>query len=196
MISESRVKSLRWRLGLKGCLAVDSHGKRGGIALFWDENILIDLLSMGDRYIDVSVRESPSSAPWRATFIYGEPWVEDRHRTWEILQRLKNRSRDPWVVLGDFNEAMWQFEHFSETKRGEKQMENFRNILEECDLHDMGFSGVPWTYDNKKTGNRNVKVRLDRGVATQQWLDRFNNATVYHLTSPCSDHCPLLVQVL
>ena len=63
MISESRVKSLRWRLGLKGCLAVDSHGKRGGIALFWDENILIDLLSMGDRYIDVSVRESPSSAP-------------------------------------------------------------------------------------------------------------------------------------
>ena len=48
MISESRVKSLRWRLGLKGCLAVDSHGKRGGIALFWDENILIDLLSMGE----------------------------------------------------------------------------------------------------------------------------------------------------
>ena len=31
MISESRVKNLRWRLGLKGCLAVDSRGKRGGI---------------------------------------------------------------------------------------------------------------------------------------------------------------------
>ena len=27
MISESRVKSLRWRLGLKGCLAVDSRGQ-------------------------------------------------------------------------------------------------------------------------------------------------------------------------
>lgn len=34
MISESRVKNLRWRLGLKGCLAVDSSGKRGGLALF------------------------------------------------------------------------------------------------------------------------------------------------------------------
>ena len=34
MISESRVKNLRWRLGLKGCLAVDSNGKRGGLALF------------------------------------------------------------------------------------------------------------------------------------------------------------------
>jgi hypothetical protein len=26
MISEGRVKNLRWRLGLKGCLAVDSRG--------------------------------------------------------------------------------------------------------------------------------------------------------------------------
>ena len=137
--------------------------KRGGTALFWDESIIVNLLSMNDRYIDVSLQENPNSPPWRATFIYGEPRVEDRHRTWEILQRLKNRSPLPWVVLGDFNEIMWQFEHFSETKRGEKQMESFRDISEECELHDLGFTGLPCTYDNKKPRNRNVKVRLDRG---------------------------------
>jgi hypothetical protein len=29
MISESRVKQLRWRLGLKGCLGLDSRGMEG-----------------------------------------------------------------------------------------------------------------------------------------------------------------------
>jgi hypothetical protein len=76
-------------------------------------------------------------------------------------------------VVGDFNEAMWQYEHFSETKRGEKQMADFREVLDFCDLKDIGFSGLPWTYDNKKPGNRNVKVCLDRGVATSSCLNRF-----------------------
>jgi hypothetical protein len=86
MISESRFKNLRWRLGLKGCLAVDSRGKCGGLALFLDENIQVDLLESDERYIDVSIREDPLSDPWRATFVYGEPRVEDRHCMWEILQ--------------------------------------------------------------------------------------------------------------
>jgi len=34
IIIENRVKQLRWRLGLKGCLAVDSKAKRGVLALF------------------------------------------------------------------------------------------------------------------------------------------------------------------
>ena len=106
MISESRVKNLRWRLGLKGCLAIDSRGKRGGLALFWDENIHVNLLSINDRYIDVSICDDPTAAPWRATFVYGEPRVEDRHKLWEILQRLKTRCSDPWVVIGDFNETV------------------------------------------------------------------------------------------
>ena len=102
MVSESRVKNLRWRLGLKGCLAVDSKGRRGGVALFWDESIQVHLKSSNDRYIDVSVVDEPNAAPWRATFVYGEPRVEDRHRMWEILQRLKTRSKShgwSWGIL-------------------------------------------------------------------------------------------------
>ena len=75
-------------------------------------------------------------------------------------------------------------------------MADFRDVLEDCGLKDLGFSGLPWTYDNRKSGDRNVKVRLDRGVATQSWTNRFFDASVTHLTSPCSDHCPLLLLVV
>jgi hypothetical protein len=53
---------------------------------------------------------------------------------------------------------MWSFEHFSATPRSESQMAAFRDALEVCGLVDLGFSGVPHTYDNKRSGNANVKV--------------------------------------
>jgi len=145
--------------------------------------------------IDVTVQEDPASPVWRISFFYGEPRVADRHLTWEFMKRIKYRSDMPWVTVGDFNEVMWQFEHFSNSRRGERQMEAFRDMLQFCELHDIGFKGLPWTYDNGLSGRRNVKVRLDRAVATDSWSNLFERAEVEHLVSPCSDHCPLLLQL-
>lgn len=51
--------------------------------------------------------------------MYGEPCVENRHIFWDLLQDLGGVWDGPWMVIGDFNEAMWQHEHFSETPRPE-----------------------------------------------------------------------------
>jgi hypothetical protein len=40
-MSASRSKNLRWKIGLKHSLAVDSDGLSGGIVLFWDESICL-----------------------------------------------------------------------------------------------------------------------------------------------------------
>lgn len=189
------MKLLRWRLGLKGCLARSSIGKSGGIALFWDDTLKVDLITISNKLIDIEVQESPSSTQRRISFIYGEPRAEDRHLTWKLLQRIRLRSDKPWVIMGDFNEAMWQFEHFSETRRNERRMEAFRDVLATCDMHDLGFSGLPWTFDNRQTGRRNVRVRLDRAVANSSWSSLFEDATLDHLVSPCSDHCRILLRI-
>lgn len=93
--------------------------------------------------------------------------------------------------MGDFNEALWQFEHLSVRQRGEGQMLAFRELIQNCDLHDLGFSGVPFTYDNHREGRNNVRVRVDRALADDSWRDIFSESQVVHLTSPCSDHCPV-----
>jgi hypothetical protein len=46
---------------------------------------------------------------------------------------------------------------------------DFREVQSHCDLHDFDFIGVPWTFDNKQKDERNVKVRLDRAVASPAW---------------------------
>jgi len=74
-------------------------------------------------------------------------------------------------------------------------MAAFRDVLADCGLTDLGFVGLPFTYDNGRDGNANVKVRLDRAVAKTRWRDLFNDATLHHLVSSRSDHCPLLLEI-
>uniref|UniRef100_A0A452ZIL0 Endonuclease/exonuclease/phosphatase domain-containing protein n=1 Tax=Aegilops tauschii subsp. strangulata TaxID=200361 RepID=A0A452ZIL0_AEGTS len=70
----------------------------------------------------------------------------------------------------------------------------FRDTLEICGLVDLGFSGVPFTYDNKRSGSVNVRVRLDRAVATNAWRNLFDFASVDHIPSPCSDHVAIFLK--
>jgi hypothetical protein len=74
-------------------------------------------------------------------------------------------------------------------------MMDFRKVLIHCDLHDLGFVGLPWTYKNNQGGQWNVRVRLDGGVANTDWSFLFPNASVSHLLSTSSDHKALLLHL-
>jgi hypothetical protein len=72
------------------------------------------------------------------------------------MENLRVQSDLPWCVLGDFNEVMWSFEQMSKNRRPEQQMLAFRDVLETCGLVDLGFTGYPFTYNNKRSGNNYV----------------------------------------
>lgn len=74
-------------------------------------------------------------------------------------------------------------------------MSIFRDALADCDLTDLGFVGLPYTYDNGREAAANVKVRLDRAVADTGWRDLFGDAKLHHVVSSRSDHYPLLLEV-
>lgn len=121
--------------------------------------------------------------------------MENRHHMRSLLSSLKQVSNLPWMVVGDFNEALWQFEHFSLKPRNEFQMQSFQDVLQTRDLHDLGFSRVPYTCDNRREKRNNVRVRPNRALADEGWRKIFSNAQVLHLTSSRSDHCPILVNL-
>lgn len=75
----------------------------------------VKLWQCSSRFFDLEVQQEPGGPRWRLTFVYGEPRVENRKHVWELLKELYKLSALPWVVMGDFNEAMWAFEHFSES---------------------------------------------------------------------------------
>ena len=113
---------------------------------------------------------------------------------WDSLRRQHGISDLPWMIVEDFNEAMWDYEHLSETPSAPGQMLIFRDALETCGLIDLGFAGYPFTYDNRRARSANVKVRLDRAVATNDWRNLFAFAAVEHIPSPCSDHLVVVLK--
>jgi hypothetical protein len=64
-------------------------------------------------------------------------------------------------------------------------MADFWDVLSFCNVFDLGFTRVPWTFDNKQKGDKNVKVRLDRVVASASWSSRFDHVPV--LLELCQD---------
>jgi hypothetical protein len=86
-------------------------------------------------------------------------------------------------------------EHFGRRERGEWRMAGFREAVDYCGFSDLGYSGLPYTWDNKQEGERNVKVRLDRGLADEKFLDRFAFTEVTHVQTSESDHCALLIEI-
>lgn len=105
------------------------NGLSGGLALFWHESVQVDVKAMDERYIDAYVSAAAGVPPWRLTCVYGKPRTEDRHYMWSLLRDLHHQADMPWAVIGDFIEAMWGFEHFSETPRSASQMIDFRDVL-------------------------------------------------------------------
>ena len=98
------------------------------------------------------------------------------------------------MCIGDFNAILHSIEKLSKRPPKINQMEAFREALEGCQLEDLGFKGYPFTWNNKRLGEANTKLRLDRVVATMEWKNKFQLSSVIHLPPHASDHLPLILQ--
>jgi hypothetical protein len=77
--------------------------------------------------------------------IYGESKSEEKDKTWELLRLLKTKFNLPWIVCGDFNEILFNYEKEGGIPRAEHCMEKFRQALEDFELHDLGYVGDVFT---------------------------------------------------
>jgi hypothetical protein len=98
---------------LNNCFIVDGEGKGGGLALYWHDELKIDILSYTMHHIDTLIWDGEHHVGWWGTFVYGEPQTQERKNMWELLKWIMPCSRAPWMMIRNFNEAMWSFEHFS-----------------------------------------------------------------------------------
>lgn len=112
-----------------------------------------------------------------------------------MLRFLRNESNLPWLCAGDFNEVLHDHEQMGGNDHEEWKMEGFREPVGYCGFTDLAFLDLSYTWDNKREGNNNVKVRLDRALADNGMLDLFGDSFVLHVQTTVSDHCALLIQL-
>jgi len=95
------------------------------------------------------------------------------------------------VVFSDFNEIA----HFNEKLGGREryvgQMREFKECLSRCGLIDLGFAGQRYPWCNRRYGEHRTKLRLDRMVASESWIEKFPEVGVHHFAMSTFDHCLL-----
>ncbi len=160
------------------------------MALFWKKEANIQINNYSDHHIDSIVNAGMENA-WRFTGFYGFAETHRHHESWNLLRLLHQQSSLPWCCVGDFNELTSTDEKLGGVIRSERQMQDFRDAIDYCGFIDLGFVGEPFTWCNNRLGSATIWERLDRGLATAEWLSMFPNASLHHIDNGTSDHCPL-----
>ncbi|KAL9229899.1 hypothetical protein vseg_005316 [Gypsophila vaccaria] len=73
------------------------------------------------------------------------------------------------------------------------EMDEFRAVLDQCGLMDLGYARDPFTWWNKQCEPNDIFERLDRALVTPTWIDIFPTLVVTHLPRETSDHVPIKV---
>ncbi|GAA0138880.1 hypothetical protein LIER_00538 [Lithospermum erythrorhizon] len=112
------------------------------------------------------------------------------------MRIVNSLSNVPTLFMGDFNEVLSGDEHVSQQRqRPAWQMNNFRQVVTDCGLFDVQYVGFQYTWCNTFTSPDSTKVRLDRGLASKCWMDRFPQAKLTHLSTNTSDHLPIFLSI-
>uniref|UniRef100_A0A803NKW4 Endonuclease/exonuclease/phosphatase domain-containing protein n=1 Tax=Cannabis sativa TaxID=3483 RepID=A0A803NKW4_CANSA len=101
----------------------------------------------------------------------------------------------PWIAMGDFNEVLTHVIKLGGPALCDTQIDQFRNTVDYCGLHDLPFSGARYTWHNNCVNGTNVKERLDYAFINNAWPHLFGATEVSHLDFFKSDHRALLLSL-
>ncbi|XP_075665958.1 uncharacterized protein LOC142635735 [Castanea sativa] len=94
--------------------------------------------------------------------------------------------------MGDFNAILFIDEKIGGRVRPYNQMQVFRDTLDVCGFVDLGYTCPKFTWYGNRHGHINLE-RLDRGVVTHDWLEKYSATSIWHLHYVESDHRPILL---
>ncbi|XP_031116377.1 uncharacterized protein LOC116020030 [Ipomoea triloba] len=193
-VRRAHAKRLRIKLGFEGLFYVEGVGLSGGLVLFWKKNNTARLISFSKNHVDVEVSLAGFGV-WRMTGFYGFPERNRRSESWDLLRSLATRSTLPWVVLGDFNDLLFQHEKRGGNPHPEALLRGFGEAIDDCQLSQLPMHGYRFTWERGKGTANWMEERLDKVLAGADWCDCLPHARVTNLLTRSSDHSALFLNV-
>ncbi|XP_019197153.1 PREDICTED: uncharacterized protein LOC109191020 [Ipomoea nil] len=161
MVKRDHAERLRVRIGFEGLFYVDSVRNGGGLALLWRRNNTATLLGYSKNHVDIEVRMS-SGETWRMTCFYGFPKSSQRRESWELLKSLVGKSPLPWVVIGDFNDLLFQHEKRGTNPHPDNFLRGFSEAVDDCGLRQLPMRGYQFTWEKYSGTDHWLEERLDK----------------------------------
>lgn len=105
-LRSDKISFLRGKLDFDSVFVVDCVGRSGGLALFWRDEVTLEIQKYSNRHINAVVKELCGDFLWKLTGFYGNPETAKREEGWNLQRRLQQLAPIPCVCIGDFNEII------------------------------------------------------------------------------------------
>lgn len=192
-VSGAQADRICKNIGYDYWIRVEAFGYSGGIWVFWQNNLHVDILATHPQLVLLKVAKEGES-PVTMAFVYASPSYQLRRKLWNDLKAQKLHITDPWVSIGDFNSVLTENDTSNNRSFASQRCVGFAYWIFEEGLLDMGYSGHAFTWTRGNDRDTWKAARLDRALCDMSWRLRFKEATVEHLPRVGSDHCPILLR--
>lgn len=169
-------------------------GFSGGIWILWKNNINVDVVATNPQFVTTRVSKDNMNVGL-VSFVYDSPSHNLRKKLWEVLSKDKLDLNCEWLTIGDYNAVTCMEDVSNPDKFQSHRCAGMRQWIFQEGLIDLGFFGTRYTWTRGKDTGTFTGARLDRALCNINWLTRYLETTVTHLTRICSDHSPILIQM-
>lgn len=126
--------------------------------------------------------------------VYGEPASDGRSVVWERLERLGCSRKEPWALVGDFNEILNNGEKSGGPSRPVSSFLPFLNTVKTCGMEELSSKGDRFTWGGMRY-KKWVQCCLDRCFANEEWFKIFPVSNQRFLEKRGLDHRPVFVSL-
>ncbi|KAF5184030.1 Ribonuclease h domain [Thalictrum thalictroides] len=116
-----------------------------------------------------------------------------RNVLWEDVKRISNSMRNPWCVVGDFNNVLFSDERIGRDPVDPRETVHFMDCIVHSRLTDISVTCFFYTWSNSSLGAGRICSRIDRCIVNHQWYSVFLNTGACFKPNGVSDHCPIVL---
>lgn len=127
----------------------------------------------------------------QVSFVYASTSIHHRRSLWNDLSSLSTSL--PLLVLGDFNSVLGAQEKLRGKTPNISSCADFGGFIDNCNLVQMNYSGVRYTWSNKREPGQYMELQLDRSLCSTNWFHYWPISNYLVLPRIVSDHSPLVV---
>lgn len=141
-----RMNQLRKQFGFRDGVLVDPTGTAGGLCLWWNSELSVDVLGTSKNLIEIRISLDGMIGSTRCTYMYSPPYRDEKPAFWDAMLSKHLDADEPWAVLGYFNEILGSHEKVGGAAWCHSKTRYLDKFMNSNGLIGLGFQGLEFTW--------------------------------------------------